>query len=177
MSFQSSVTPSGKNSYELTLEGRTHSPHWFVHLFASLSQLQVSIISGHAEQVGPGEWESTFMLDFSRSSADPTELDYSAFATQNTKLDRSITPKLSRFKLVRRPDQLLDLQLEGPDQIGFLASILGRVSGLALFPSLLEIRTVTGQIKDAIVLRGIGNRPPSEEAYQALGTMLRSFVA
>jgi hypothetical protein len=176
MSFTSTVTPSGKNSYELNLQGRTHSPLWVVHLFASLSQEQISIISGQAEQINPGEWGSSFVLDFSRSKADPMHVDYAAFSTQNTKLDRSVTPKISRYKLTRRPDQLVDLHLEGPDQIGFLASALGRISGLALFPSLLEIRTVAGQIKDYFVLRGIGNRPPSEEAYKALGTMLRGFV-
>ncbi len=87
-----------------------------------------------------------------------------------------MTPKLSRFELSRRSDQQLELKLEGPDQIGFLASILGRVSVLALFPSSLEINTMRGQIRDAIVLRGIGERGPSEAAYQSLERMLRSFV-
>jgi len=176
MALQSSVYTIREGLYDLSLEGRVDRPHWFVQLFHALSQRQVSVISGSATQVKLGEWKSKFTLDFSKSTADPSRLDYSAFSEQNEILSRSVTPKLSRFKLERRPDQYLDLRLEGPDQIGFLAAILGKVSGLALFPSSLEIRTVAGQIKDSLVLAGIANRPPSETAHQALGNVLRSFV-
>src|SRR5271156_1868479 len=152
MALNATISATGGKLYELTLHGRSHHPHWVVHLFSALSGLQISIVSGQAQQVKLGEWESTFVLDFARSTADPMGLDYSGFAEQKTSVDRLLTPKLKRFTLGRTPDQLLDLRLEGPDQIGFLASILGRVSGLALFPSSMQIRTVTGQIKDALVL-------------------------
>jgi hypothetical protein len=176
MALKSSVSATREGIYELSLEGRVDRPHWVVQLFHALSMRQVSIISGNATQVKLGIWESKFLLDFSKSSADPLRLDYPAFAEQNVSMNQSITPKLSRFKLERRPDQYLDLRLEGPDQIGFLASVLGKVSAMALFPSSLEIRTVAGQIKDYLILSGIADRPPTESAYQALGTMLRRFV-
>lgn len=176
MAFKTSITPTGRKFYELSLQGLTHRPHWVVHLFAALSEHQISIISGHANQVKLGQWESTFLLDFSRSTADALRLDYSGFSDHKTGSDRLGTPKLSRFSLARTADQFLDLRLEGPDQIGFLAAILGRVSGAALFPTTLQIRTVTGQIRDSLILTGIGGRPPSQTAEQILSTMLRSFV-
>jgi hypothetical protein len=176
MALKSSVSAIREGIYELNIEGRVDRPHWFVQLFHALSQRQVSVISGNATQVKLGEWKAKFTLDFSKSTADPVRLDYAAFSEQNEVLSRSITPKLTRFKLERRPDNYLDLRLEGPDQIGFLASILGKVSGLALFPSTLEVRTVAGQIKDYLILAGIADRPPSDSAYQALGNVLRSFV-
>ena len=86
------------------------------------------------------------------------------------------TPRLARFELKRRTDQLLELKVEGPDQIGFLAAILSRVSILSLFPSCLEIDTQNSQFRDVIVLRGISGRGPSEAAYQALERMLRTFL-
>jgi hypothetical protein len=176
MALESSISSTVEGFYELSLHGRLHRPHWVAQLFAALSQLHISIVSGQATQVKGGEWKSKFLLDFSSSSADPQRLDYSGFAEQSPSGDRSVTPKLSRFEIVRRPDQLIELRLEGPDQIGFLAAILGKVSVLALFPAMLEIDTIAGQIKDCVVLRGIADRGPSEAAYQSLERMLRSFM-
>lgn len=176
MALESSISSTVEGFYELSLQGRLHRPHWVAQLFAALSQSHISIISGHATQMKGGEWTSKFLLDFSNSSADPKRLDYSAFAEQSPSGERTTTPKLSRFEVLRRPDQLIEVRLEGPDQIGFLAAILARVSGLALFPATLEIDTIAGQIKDCIVLRGIADRGPSEAAFQSLDRMLRSFM-
>ena len=176
MPLESSISPTSEGLHELSMHGRLHRPHWVAQLFATLSQLHVSIISGRAVQVRGGEWESKFLLNFANSTADPKQLDYSALAEQSPTGERGAPPRLSHFEIVRRSDQLVELRLEGPDQIGFLASILARVSGLALFPSELEIDTIAGQIKDCIVLRGIADRGPSEAAYQSLDRMLRSFL-
>jgi len=176
MPLESSITPTPDGLYELSMHGRLHRPHWVVHLFAALSQLHISIISGYATQEKKGEWKSKFILDFANSTSNPKQLDYTAFSETTPQGERPNAPKLSRFNLSRRADHLIELSLEGPDQIGFLASILARVSGLALFPSSLEINTVAGQIRDSIVLRGIGDKGPSDAAYQALDRMLKSFV-
>jgi len=176
MALESSISSTVEGLYELSLHGRLHRPHWVAQLFASLSQLHISIISGQATQAKGGEWKSKFLLDFSGSSSDPYRLDYTAFSEQAPSGERSTTPKLTRFELIRRPDQLIEVRLEGPDQIGFLAAILGKVSVLALFPAMLEIDTIAGRIKDCIVLRGIADRGPSEAAFQSLDRILRSFM-
>ena len=176
MALESSISLTSQGYHQLSLNGRLHRPHWVAQLFAALSQLHVSIISGYATQVKGGEWTSKFLLSFSNSSADPNRLDYNALAEQSLPAERTFSPKLSRFHILRRADQLIELRVEGPDQIGFLAAILSRVSGLALFPSELEIDTVAGNINDSIVLRGIADRGPSEAAYQSLDRMLKSFI-
>lgn len=176
MALESSISSTAEGYHQLSLYGRLHRPHWVAQLFAALSQLHVSIISGHASQIKSGEWTSKFLLNFSGSNADPNRLDYNALAEQDLPGERAVTPKLHHFDLRRRADQLIELRVEGPDQIGFLASILARVSGLALFPSMLEIDTIAGRINDCIVLRGIADRGPSEAAYQSLDRMLRSFI-
>jgi hypothetical protein len=176
MALESKITSTADGYHQLTLCGRLHRPHWVAQLFAALSQLHVSIISGYATQIKGGEWTSKFLLSFDGASANPTQLDYNALAEQPLPAERATTPKLTRFNLLRRADQLIELRVEGPDQLGFLAAILGRVSGLALFPSELEIDTVAGSINDVIVLRGIADRGPSEAAYQSLDRMLKSFI-
>jgi len=165
MALESSISSTVEGFHELVLQGRLHRPHWVAQLFAALSLQHVSIISGEAAQGKGGEWNSKFVLNFKGSSADPLHLNYSALAEQ--------TPS---GEMLRRPDQLIEVHLDGPDQIGFLASILARVSGLALFPSALEIDTIAGRIKDSLVLRGIADRGPSEAAFQSLDRMLRSFL-
>jgi len=177
MPLESTISSTPEGLYRLSLHGRLHRPHWVAQLFSALAQLRISIISGEASQEKGGEWTSSFLLDFADSSADPHHLNYTAFTEQPATGERHAAPRLSRFEITRRPDQLIELRLEGPDQIGFLASVLARVSGLALFPSKLEIDTMAGKIKDSIVLRGIGDRGPSEAAYQSLDRMLKSFVS
>ena len=176
MSLESTLTPTADGCHQLSLHGRLHRPHWVAQLFAALSHLHVSILSGYASQIKGGEWTSKFLLNFDNSSSDPNKLDYNALAEQPLPAERATTPKLTRFYLLRRADQLIELRVEGPDQLGFLAAILGRVSGLALFPSELEIDTVGGNINDCIVLRGIADRGPSEAAFQSLDRMLKSFI-
>jgi len=176
MSLESSISSTVEGYHELSLHGRLHRPHWVAQLFAALSKLHVSIISGEATQVKGGEWKSKFLLNFTGSTADPLHLDYSGLAEQTPSGERLAPPKLTHFEVLRRPDQLIEVRLEGPDQIGFLASILARVSGLALFPSTLEIDSIAGRIKDCLVLRGIADRGPSEAALQSLDRMLRSFI-
>lgn len=176
MALESSISSTVEGFHELVLQGRLHRPHWVAQLFAALSLQHVSIISGEAAQGKGGEWNSKFVLNFKGSSADPLHLNYSALAEQTPSGERLPPPKLSHFELLRRPDQLIEVHLDGPDQIGFLASILARVSGLALFPSALEIDTIAGRIKDCLVLRGIADRGPSEAALQSLDRMLRSFI-
>jgi hypothetical protein len=176
MPLESTINPTSDGHYELRLNGQIHKPHWIVQLFSALSQSNVSIVSGEAAQDKPGHWRSRFVLDFSSSTADPRSLDYQAFAEKLPTGDRPPPPRLTKYDIRRRHDQLIELDVHGPDQMGFLASILSRVSVLALFPANLEIRTVSGRIHDTITLRGIGDRGPSEAAYTSLNTLIKSFV-
>jgi hypothetical protein len=88
MPLESSISATAEGLYEVSLQGQIHRPHWVVQLFAALLQLHVSIVSGQATQEKRGEWKSRFILDFSKSSSDPKQLDYSAFSEQNSNIDR-----------------------------------------------------------------------------------------
>ncbi len=144
-------------------------------MFASLAKLNISIISGNARQAARREWEAQLLLDFTSSKAVADQLDYAAMAQQSTQTPAQ-QPKLSKFKIVRRADEQLEILIEGPDQIGFLGGLLGKLSLLALFPAELEINTVSNRIKDRVALRGIGDAPPSPATEQSLETMLKGFV-
>jgi hypothetical protein len=85
-------------------------------------------------------------------------------------------PQLRKFQITRRVDSGLEVALEAADQIGFLGRVLGRLSLLMLFPTEIEINTVSGTIRDRLVLRGIGGSPPTATAQSSLETLLRALV-
>lgn len=161
--------------HQLDLFGHCHDPHWVAGLFSGLADHGVSIISGHAAQDGQGLWRAQFELDFRDCASDPQQLDYALMMRRAAALDAAM-PALSSFGLSRRPDRGLELNLRAPDQRGFLGRLLVRISGLALFPVEMEIRTVGGQIDDRLVFRGIGGAVPGEAIPKALESLLKRML-
>ena len=85
-------------------------------------------------------------------------------------------PVLSSYKLTRRPDGPLDVQLTAPDAPGFLGRLLSRVSLLTLLPVEMDIRTVGSTIEDRFAFAGMRGTKPDDELYVALDQMLRGFI-
>lgn len=175
MTPQSSISRLPNGLYSLTVKGRFSHPHWMAFLFAGLAKAGISVVSGRAAQ-RDGEWEAQVNLDFGQSSATPESLDYVALALQKPATMDATAPQLLKNHISRRPDASLEITLEGPDQIGFLGRVLGRLSLLMLFPNEIEINTVSGLIRDRLVLRGIGGSPPSAAAQTSLQTMLATLT-
>lgn len=166
--------PSGQ--YELNLQGRLAHPHWVGFLFTGLAQLNISVVAGHATQRDIQDWTARFTLDFSSSRSRPDTVDFVGLTQRKAASIDMKNPVLSKFEVLRRADQGLEVRLEGPDQLGFLSRLLGRFSLLMLFPTEIEIRTVGGQVRDRLVFRAMGGTPPDESARQALEAMLKGFT-
>lgn len=167
--------PSGH--YELSLDGRLTHPHWVAFLFTGLAKSNVSVVAGQAKQQDIQQWSARFNLDFSKSRMMPESIDYVGLSQHKSGAIDMQNPVLTKYEILRRADQSLEVRLEGPDQLGFLSRLLGRFSLLMLFPTEIEIRTVGGQVRDRLVFRGMGGTPPDETARVSLDTMLRGFVA
>ncbi|RYG72996.1 hypothetical protein EON80_03635, partial [bacterium] len=120
-------------------------------LFSGLAASAVSIVSGRAMQGASGVWDARLTLDFTSVVVRPESINYVGLALQKPALTDARAPKLTRFQIARRIDRSLEVTLDGPDQIGFLGRVLGRMSLLMLFPVEMEIATVTGNIRDKIV--------------------------
>lgn len=176
MTPTANIHPSALGHHELTIEGHLTHPLWVGHLFTGLAQWQISVLSGRAVQTDIQHWQSRFTLDFSKSRAVPHNLDYIMLAQRKSSSVDVQNPKLSRYELFRRPDQALEVRLEGPDQIGFLSRLLGRFSLLMLFPAEIEINTVGGVIRDRVVFRGFAGSVLDDNARVALDTLLKGFV-
>lgn len=175
MTPQSTLLRLPNGLYSLSIKGQFTHPHWMAFLFAGLAMSGISVVSGRAVQAESG-WDAQISLDFSRSNAKPEALDYVAMALQKPLTTDATAPILIKFQITRRVDSSLEVALEGPDQIGFLGRILGRLSLLMLFPTEIEINTVSGTVRDRLVLRGIGGTPPTAVAQSSLETVLRALV-
>jgi hypothetical protein len=176
MTPQSTLTRLPTGLHELKITGNFTHPHWMAFLFSGLAASGVSIMSGRAMQNGNGIWEARLSLDFTSVVVRPEGIDYVSLALQKPTQTDAKAPRLTKFQISRRIDRSLEVTLDGPDQIGFLGRVLGRMSLLMLFPIEIEITTVSGNIRDKVTVRGIGGAPPDESAKTSLETMLRVFV-
>jgi hypothetical protein len=175
MTPKAKILPGRNGLQELIMQGLFPHPHWMVFVLAGLSEKQVSVVEGRATQQITHIWDAHFQLDFRRSGLTPETIDYLALSTLKPASNLATRLQLSTFELRRRPDRALEIIVQGPDQLGFLGKLLGEVSLLALYPTELEINTISGQIKDRLVFRGIGGAAPSENIESSLQTLLCNF--
>lgn len=173
-----SVRPLSTGRHKLAIQGQFTHPHWFVFLFQGLAERQVSVESGWARSGKVNYWSSELVLDFRRAAVSPEAINYVELALQKRPAPEQVEPpRLSQFSVARSADESLELRIEGPDQVGFLARLLRRVSGTMLLPTAIEIATDGGRIRDCFVLRGPTGGPPDEGDRQALESLLESLTA
>lgn len=172
------IPATGNGFHEVVIDGHISHPHWMIQLLGALSARQISVVSGFAYQEKFGVWKAGFSLDFTQSTSVLERLDLHSFVHEPREDERGKDPVLSFFSLTRTVDDLLELYMDGPDQIGFLSTILAKVASLALFPVALSVETVDGRIRDRIVLCriGVGFHSPSYSSYMQLHSMLQNFV-
>ena len=163
-------------AHKLTIQGRFNSPHWLVVLFLGLAEQKISVQSGRARCGEANHWEGEIVLDFSHSTSKPEALNYVEMALRQIPVPPDKLPRLTRFAVTRRADQALEAEVEGPDQTGFLARLLGRASLLLLFPTEIDIATVEGRVLDRFVFRGFAGAAPSEANSQSLESLLAGLV-
>lgn len=175
MALHSTLSMATGSLHELWLHGRISHPHWLVFLLSGLAASNVSVISGRATQTAL-DWDARLVLDFRGALNEPSELDYSALAEKKPITPTTASPRLTRHSVSRRADGNLEVNVEGPDQIGFLGRFLGRLSLIMLFPIEIEINTVLGKIHDRVVLCSIGGTAPDESAKTSLERLLQGFT-
>jgi hypothetical protein len=154
--------------HQVDLDGTYTHPHWLAFLCGGLSGAGVSVVSGRAVRRDGMNWEGHLLV-----SGPVSARDASAFSSTRPITRDAGRLQLTSYTVVRRPDGQLAVQVEAPDELGFLGRLLSRVSLLTLVPSELEIATVSGQIRDTVVLGGIGQSQPSEDVRLALEDLLR----
>jgi hypothetical protein len=142
---------------------------WLGRLANALSRRGVGIQSVDAIRRSDGSWFASMQLGVTHATIAPSELDYYALCSEGPE-DRGSARelRLERFQIERTAAGALELRLNGPDEVGFLAAVLDRCEFLGLFPERLKVTTQQGMINDILWLRGVANNAPSAEAERAL---------
>jgi hypothetical protein len=142
---------------------------WAGALCLGLSDAGIALLRGFARRTALRRWEAEFQLLPVARKKPLEEVDFIALAAG---LERSVAPVaviLDRFVVERDPRTgSLLVELEGPDRIGFLGSLLDRFAALSLFPDEMSIETRRDIAADRFSLRALGGRAPSEQAQGAL---------
>ncbi len=159
--------------YEVSLQGR-FLPGWLGEFSAGLADHRLSILTGSARRISPSVWQACFELDASAAGTKPDHIDFLALASSRSAA-KGATPALETVRVVEEKDALL-VEVNGADQLGFLAGLLKRFAFYSLFPVELEVATAGGQISDRIRLKGVGGISPSAEAVDALRKGLQELA-
>ena len=159
--------------YEVSLQGR-FLPGWLGEFSAGLADHRLSILTGSARRISPSVWQACFELDASDAGTKPDHIDFLALASSRSAAN-GVAPALEAVRVVEEEDALL-VEVNGADQIGFLAGLLKRFAFYSLFPVELEVATAAGQISDRIRLKGVGGTSPSAEAVEALRQGLQDLA-
>ena len=164
------IQPLPDGLFRLALAGSLPR-RWADHLCRGLARERLSIQRGFA-RLGSAGWRAELMLARETGAPDPLLVDYLALALR---APRDLGPPalaLDAYRLVRRPDGGLDLEVEGPDQLGFLGGLLERLAFLALVPQAMWVETGPAGLRDRFLLRRVGGGPPTEATVRILREVL-----
>jgi hypothetical protein len=171
-----------QRSYEIhPLEGGRHHlkiwgrlpRSWADHLCRGLARSGIGVVRGVAKCSGEGEWTAGFELERTARGADPMLVDHLSLVLRPP--SDAVPPPIAidHYTLdVREEDGSLELEVIGPDQLGFLGGLLERLAFLSLVPEEMTVETGPGGIRDHFRLRGRDGSAPSAATLRILAEIL-----
>jgi hypothetical protein len=158
------------------LSGQPEHPHWLASVCTGLSELGIDVTAGHALREPGGTWRAHLDVDVSAALVVPDDVDVAALAAQRPQPGDTASMRLSAVDVRRRADGFLLVEVEAPDETGFLGRLLRRVSLLGLYPLEVSVATHGGVVHDRLVLSGIGVTIPSEDVAITVEQVLLGLV-
>jgi hypothetical protein len=159
----------------LHLSGRL-SPGWAGRLALGLARAQVTILRGYACRAGREGWDAYFDLRGLEGAPDLRSIDFGALAAHGEPGAVPLAIDLERYAIVPMIGGGVQLWVYGRDRLGFLGSLLERLTGLLLFPEEMHVETRGRLVEDRFHIRAAAGRPVSAESLRALETLLRLWV-
>ncbi len=146
--------------------------NWLGQLGAALSRRSIAIVDVDAARDASGRWRAIVHVRAPRAS-EAAHLDYFALAGEGAP-DSSdpARPRLEHFELTRLASGMLELRVQGKDELGFLSALFARLAFLGLFADRVHATTRADRIDDVLTLRGVGGIAPSEASEKALASTL-----
>ena len=153
-------------------------PFWADAFSLGLANARISIQRGFARQDGAGRWIADFLLSPGADAPEPSSLDLLSFVLRGPAADDGGPIILSHYALDGSPDvgPSLYLEVQGPDRLGFLGSLLRSLARLELSPREMLITTSEGEAYDRFFLKTISGAVPSEATRRLLQLTLETAV-
>jgi len=153
-------------------------PFWADAFSLGLASARISIRRGFARQDGEGRWIADFLLSPGPDAPEPSSLDFLSLAFGGTAPDDGGPIVLSHYALDGSPDvgPALYLEVQGPDRLGFLGSLLRWLARLDLSPREMLITTSDGEARDRFFLKTTTGAVPSEMTRRILRASLDAAV-
>ena len=166
------VFPKTRSLYTVRVWGRLH-PQWAHRFTLGLSNLGISVLNGFARLDATGSWAAELLLTPMPGSADPMTVDYMSL-TRDAPPVHATPLVIDDFSLDGSPERgaVLDLEVRGPDRVGFLGSLLRTLDEIGLAPHEVTIVTRTGEACDRFALKTVEGKVPTDEARRTLEAAL-----
>ena len=150
---------------------------WVSNLTSGLAHNGLSISNAQISSRGGMTWHGHFSLTPAVHATPPGQIDYILLVRSAS--SRAL-PAIVLDSFVLHPTTqhggTLFLEIRGRDQLGFLGTLLNKLSFYSLFPVHMEIETTGSQLLDRFWLSGAGGGQACEAIVAALRSTLQRMV-
>lgn len=150
---------------------------WVSNLASGLAHNGHSITTAQISSRGGMTWHGHFTLAPAVHATPPGQIDYNVLvrSASSTTLPAIAVDSFTLHATTQHGGTLF-LQVQGRDQLGFLGTLLNKLSFYSLFPVHMEIETTGSQLLDRLWLSGAGGGQACEAIVAALRSTLQRMV-
>ena len=151
---------------------------WAGSLACGLSDKKINILSGYAKRITVSTWEGELIVDPVHSASKIPDIDFESLVNEKTR--RASAPHLSITTFIvkecLRRNGSVYVELNGHDQVGFLAAVLKRFASCGLYPWDFSILTRKNCIFDKFHLLGPAGVKASKGTVSSLEHRMREWT-
>jgi hypothetical protein len=151
---------------------------WAGSLAHGLSEKKVNILSGYAKRISVSTWQGEFVVDPIHSASNIPEIDFAGLV--NDTAGRATAPRLSITTFIVkecfRANGSVYVEIDGHDQVGFLAAVLKKFASCGLYPWDFSILTKKNYVFDKFHLMGPAGVKASKGTLRSLEHKLREWI-
>jgi hypothetical protein len=151
---------------------------WAGSLAHGLSDKKINILSGYAKRITVSTWEGELVIDPVHSAANIPDVDFSRLLNKGMDRATALQLPITTFivKECFRENGSLYVEINGHDQVGFLAAVLKRFASCGLYPWHFSILTRKNNVYDKFHLMGPAGVKASKGTMSSLEHKLREWT-
>ena len=151
---------------------------WAGSLAHGLSDKKINILSGYAKRITVSTWEGELVIDPVHSASNIPDVDFSGLLNKGMGRATALHLPITTFvvKECFRANGSVYVEINGHDQVGFLAAVLKRFASCGLYPWHFSILTKKNRVFDKFHLMGPAGVKASKGTMRSLEHKLREWT-